>query len=438
MKIRGLIIAALVFFILAGVLYWSDHRKPEDTAKAASTTSPTILKLDQSTITGLELKKKDTEPILLAKSESGDWQMSKPRPDRVDQNTVSSMLFTLSSLNSERVVDDKPTDLKKYGFNPASLELDISEKGKTQKLLLGDDTPTGGAVYAMLAGDPRVFALSSYGKSSVDKSVNDLRDKRLITATSDKISRFELIRKNQDIEFGRNKDEWQILKPRPLRADSSKVDALVQKLIDARMDLGTSDSDAKAATSKFAHAVPVATAKVTDQSGTQEVQVRKDKDTYYAKSSIADGAYKVESGLGEALNKTLDDFRNKKLFDFGFNDPNKLELHSGAKSYYLTRSGADWWSNGKKMEPESVRSLTSRLRDLTATKFVDSGFTQPTIDLTVTSDDGKKVEKVQIAKSRNGYIAKRDNDPSLYLLDASSTDDLLKVAGEIKPAARGK
>ena len=57
-------------------------------------------------------------------------------------------------------------------------------------------------------------------KTSVDKSLNDLRDKRLLTVSADKISRIELVRKNQDIEFGRNKDEWQILKPKPLRADS--------------------------------------------------------------------------------------------------------------------------------------------------------------------------------------------------------------------------
>jgi hypothetical protein len=434
MKIRGLIVASLVFFILAGILYWSEHRKPEDTAKA-SDTPPPILKVDQSTITALQLKKKDAEPIALTKASSGEWQMTQPKPFRVDQNTVSSMLFTLSSLNSERVVEDKAADRKRYGLDPASLELDISEKDKTQKLLIGDDTPTGGAVYAALAGDPRVYTLSSYGKSSIDKGLNDLRDKRLITATSDKISRLELIRKNQDLEFGRSKDEWQILKPEPLRADSSKVDNVVQKLIDARMDLGAPQNEGKVANLKFAQASPVVTAKVTDPSGTQEVEIRRNKDTYYAKSSIAEGAFKVGADLSDALDKNLDDFRNKKLFDFGFGDPNKIELHSGSKAYFLTRSGEDWWSNGKKMDPDGVRSLVSRLRYLTADKFVDSGFNQPTIEAIVTSDDGKRLEKVQIAKSKDNYIAKRENDAALYQLDASSVNEVLKAADDLKSAA---
>ena len=42
----------VVFFILAGVLYWSDHHKPaEDTAKGSADTPPDILKLDASAIT---------------------------------------------------------------------------------------------------------------------------------------------------------------------------------------------------------------------------------------------------------------------------------------------------------------------------------------------------------------------------------------------------
>jgi hypothetical protein len=435
MKIRGLTIAALVFLTLAGVLYWSNHHKPaEETAKASGDAAPVILKLDQTAIDKVELKKKDSEPILLAKSDSGTWQIAQPKTLRADQNTVSGLISSLSSLNSDRLIEDKASDLKRYGLEPPAVEADITEKdNKTQKILFGDDTPAGSAVYAMLAGDPRVFTVSSYTKNGVDKSLNDLRDKRLLTVDADKISRLELLRRNQDIEFGRNKDEWQILKPEPLRADNSQVDDVMRKLTDARMDLGATED--KNTASEFAKATPLATAKVTDQSGTQELQIRKNKDTYYAKSSVVDGAYKVGSDLGQALDKGLDDFRNKKLFDFGFSNLNKIEVHNGAKAYLLERNKDDWWSNGKKMDAESVESLISKLRDLSATKFVDSGFGKPEVEATVTSDDGKRTEKIAIAKSGDHYIAKRENEPGLYEIESSSVEDLLKRADEVKPVA---
>jgi hypothetical protein len=437
MKIRSLIVAAFVLLALIGTLYWSEHRKStEDTARTSADTPPTILKLDGAAITKLGLKKKDGEPIILTKNSSAAWQIVEPKPFSADQAAVSGVISTLSSLNSERLVDDKASNVKQYGLDQPAFEVDITKKDdQTERLLVGDETPAGNAVYAMLAGNPRIFTMASYHKSSIDKSLNELRDKRLLTVTAEKVSRLELISKNRDIEFGRNKDEWQIFKPKPLRADRAQVGELVGKLADARMDLSGSNKDLEDAASAFARAAPVATARVTDQSGTQELQVRKSKDSYYAKSSVVEGVYKIDSGLGQAIDKGLDDFRNKKLFDFGFNEPTKIEMHSGTKAYSLSKSGPDWWSNGKRMEAVSVQDFISKLRDLTADKFVESGFANPAIDITVTSDDGKRVQKVFIAKSGNSYIARRENEPSLYQFDSSSVDALEKSADEIKPAA---
>lgn len=435
MKIRGLLIATVVCAVLAGVLYWSDHRKSSaEAAKPTSDSSPAILKLDENSITRVEIKKKDAPAIELAKNGS-DWKITEPKAYAADQSSVSSMLSTISSLNSERLVDDKSSDLQRYGLAQPSIELGVTEKdNKTQHLLLGDDTPAGNAVYAALAGDPRVFTIAGYQKNSIAKGLNDLRDKRLLTMNADKVSRVEIAGKNGDFEFGRDKDEWQILKPKPMRADSSSVGDLVSKLTDARMDLGSADSTTKEADSAFAHGTPVATVKATSDSGTQELQIRKNKDTYYAKSNVVEGAYKVGNDLGSAVDKKVDDFRNKKLFEFGYSDPNKIEIHGAAKVYSLLRGGQDWWDNGKKMDEESVQSVVSGLRNLSADKFVDTGFTSPEIEATVTSNDGKRLEKVQISKSGSNYIAKRDNDPTLYQLTATSVDELQKSIAALKPA----
>src|SRR5256886_16913445 len=160
-----------------------------------------------------------------------------------------------------------------------------------------------------------------------------------------------------------------------------------------------SETDSKKTASAFTSGAPVAIAKLTTDSGTQVLELRKNKDEYYAKSSVVDGVHKVPNDVGQGLNKNLDDFRNKKLFDFGFNDPDKIEIHDGSKAYFLTKGGQDWWSgDGKKMDATSVESLIDKIRDLQATKFLESGFNTPSIDVTISSNDLKRREQALIAK----------------------------------------
>src|SRR5579864_9063754 len=440
MRLRGLMIATVVMVALFVGWYFSNKQKSAEAAKPPSDASPKILALSENDVAKVALKKKDAPETVLERNNAGKWQLTAPNKFLADQDTAGQLVNSASSVASDRVVEDKAADVSAYGLKSPSLEVDVTTKaGKTSKLEIGDDTPTNSGAYAKLEGDPRVFTVASYVKSGLDKSVNDLRDKRLLTFDQDKLSRIELVAKKQDIEFGRDKDQWQIVKPKPLRADGLQVEELIRKLKDAKMDLTVSADDARKAASAFASASPVATVKATDASGTQQLEVRKNKDDYYAKSSAVDGVHKVTADLGTGLDKAVDDFRNKKLFEFGFNDPNKIEMHDNGKTYAFQKTGEDWFSNGKNMDSTSVQSFLDKLRDFSASKFVDFTAVGPTtIDLRVTSNDGKRVEKVLISKQGSDYVAKRENEPSLYGLDAKTVDELSKAASDVKEAQPAK
>jgi hypothetical protein len=181
---------------------------------------------------------------------------------------------------------------------------------------------------------------------------------------------------------------------------------------------------------------------VTDSSGTQTLEVRKDKDkNYYAKSSAVEGIYKVTSDVGDALDKGVDDFRNKKIFDFGFSDPTKTDIKNGsAAAVTYTKTGDKWMSGAKTMDNSSVQNLIDKLRDLSATKFPDKGAGEVVFEATVTSNTGKRVEKATITKQGSQYFAKREGEPSIYGLDGKAVEDLQKAASDVKeqPAAPKK
>src|SRR6266436_1999655 len=434
MKSKGLLTASFLLLLLTGVLWWSNKRAAKADKEPIESTTTKLVNIPEDQFREIEIKRRSGETVHLQRRDS-KWQITAPKSLPADADAVSSMLSTLSSLSSDRTVEDKATSLDQYGLTQPTIELDITDKNKkTSRLLIGDDTPAGTAVYAAIAGDSRVFALSSYKKNSLDKSANDLRDKRLLTFDSDKVSSIELTARKQTIAFGRSKDEWQIVRPKPFRADRTQVEELLRTLREAKMDLSGSE-DGKKASAAFSSGTPIATARITDVSGARELQVRKNKEDYYAKSSVVAGVYKISSGTGPGLDKSIDDFRNKKLFDFGYADLDRIELHDGSKGYFLTRSSSDWWSNGSRMDPETVSAFVDKIRDLTASKFVETGFTAPVIELTVTSDGGKRVEKVMLSQNAGKCVAKRENEPALYELDASAITELQKPAADLKPAS---
>lgn len=362
------------------------------------------------------------------------WQITKPMPMAADSDAVGMLAGSLATLNADRLIDDHPASLDTFGLTTPSEEVDVTVKGgKTTKLLIGADTPAATGTYAKLADDPKVYTIPSYTKTSFDKTVNDLRDKRLLTFNQDKLTSVSISGKGQTVDFGKNaQGDWQITKPKPERADSLQVDDLIRKLKDAKMDLSGVNTDPKDAATQYNSAEKVGTASTTDNSGTQTVEVHKAKDgAFYAKSTAVPGIYKVAGDVGDALGKSADDYRNKKLFDFGFNDPSKLDINGAS----YQKSGDTWTANGVSFEAGTIQTVIDKLRDLSATRFIDKMGGTQALTIGVTSGDKHRNEKVTINKDGNAYDAQREGEPTVYVLDAKTIDDLQKSIAGIKQAS---
>lgn len=419
-----LLIAAGVMAILGGVVWWSNKQEAAKEGQPSKDAPPKIVSIKESSVQQIEIKPREGQPTIVKKGAGTQWDILSPKKLTADSGSVSGILSTVSGLTSERVVDENPTDLPSYGLEPPLTTVTFTlDDGKKQVLRIGENTPTGSTVYVMAEGDKRLFTMNSSSKDSIAKGVNDLREKHLLNFEQDKLSRVEFTPAGKGtLEFGRSgQSEWQILKPRPLRADGFQVEDILSK---AKQVVLSPEVDEKAAASGFASAQPVATLRITGPDGTKSLEIRKAKDDVYAKSSTMDGAYKVNKDAADGLSKSLDDFRAKKVFDFGFTEVSKVEAKDGAKTLAVEKSGDKWTSGGKTMDSVSVQNLVDKLRDLSASKLVDSGFTASGIDLTVVSNDGKRTEKVQIAAAGDHFIAKRDNDTSLYELTGDSVRDL--------------
>ncbi len=434
MRTKGLLIASAVLAMLAGAVWWSNrHPKTEEAEKKAS---PKLLELKQDDITRIEIQRPGSETTRVEKGSDGVWRITSPEPLPGDKDAISSLVSSAASVNADKVVEEKPEDLAVFGLKEPRARVVITLKdGKTRTLLLGDDAPVGGGGYAQVDGDIQVYLLTSWVKGGLDKLAVDLRDKRILTFDRDKIVRVEVARKAETFELSKNaQSSWVISRPKPFRADSWSVDDFIRRLQDLKLDpLLTSDQKADLE-KQFRSGTPVVIVSVTDASGMQKLDLRQNKDKYYARSSAVDGCHLVQEFDAKALDKAMADFRNKKLFDFGFDDPSKIEYRGQKRQLSLTKSGEKWLEGLKPVDPVGVQTLIDRLRELSAASFPESGFASPVIEVTV---NAKSAEKVLISKSGGKYIARREGEPALYELPASSVEELEKAAGDVKEAPSG-
>jgi hypothetical protein len=175
---------------------------------------------------------------------------------------------------------------------------------------------------------------------------------------------------------------------------------------------------------------------LTGPDGVQIIEVRKNKEDYYARGSAQEAVSKVSAELATGLDKKPEDFRNRKLFDFGFNDVTKLEVRDGPRNVQFLKSGEKWLSGGQEMDVVGVQSFIDKLREAASLKLVAQPFPAPMLDVTVSY--GKNTEKVSFAAVGDKTFAKRDGEPAVYELEGKSLEELRKALGDVKPVPAPK
>ena len=451
MKPLRLLIALLVLLGLAGAVWYSERHPPQPKSEVKT---EKIISTPEDQFKRVQIIRAGGETVALERGEDSKWRLTQPKAYKADESSANSMVSNLASLNADQVVAEKNTDWATYGLEPGKINVQIGLKdGKNLKLSLGEEAPTSSSTYARLEGDPRLFTIASYVKSSLDKPVLDLRDKRMLPFDSEKVSRVTVATKDQTLEFGKSGTVWQIVKPRPLRADNYSVDDLVRSVRDANFDSILDEGEKPSA--KYSLATPHATFEAVDPSGVHSLtigkQIGKDKDktvTYYAKTSAMPGIFKINSTMAEGLAKKLADLRNKKLFDFGWSDPQKLEVRDGEVRLVIEKQkdkDKEKWVRadaGKKELPsDKVQTLIDNLRNLSSKAFTADeapaqakyGLNKPVAEAKITSDEGKRVERVIFAAGPElKYFVARENEPATYEIEKSAYEDFQKAIAALK------
>jgi hypothetical protein len=444
---RSTLILLVVLVGLLGYIYFIESGKPatpageEAKAKVFSVTADKIAELAVRPAAG--------DPTVLRKT-NGTWQIVQPIESAADESEVSGITAGLASLEIQRVVDENPGDLKRYGLAQPRVDIAFKAAGDRNErhLFVGDKTATGGDLYAKLQNEKRVFLISAYLDSTLNRSTFDLRDKSVLKFERNKVDSVVLasLDKGKNVQLAKSGEEWSLTRPVEARADFGAVEGLIGRLQTAQMkSLVTTDpKDLK----EYGLDKPdvSATLGVGSARATLEIGRKSADATLYARDSSRPMVFTVEAGLLDELKKSPDDYRRKDLFECRPYNATRVEVTRGSDTWAFEKvkgQGKDATEKWHQVSPAArdvdaakmdafLTSLTNMRAQSWAAPGTKTGTDQPALTATARFDDGKKQERVVFGKAGTDVYASRTGEPGAAKVDPVEFDAALKALDALK------
>jgi uncharacterized protein DUF4340 len=440
-KYLNTLVALALLAALWGSFTYYDKRKSREASKIESSPQEKILALDSAHIQSFTLKPRSGEAVTCRK-EGTNWSIVEPRKLPADPSTVSSFLSSLTSATVEEVVDAKPASPKDFGLDSPAHTVEVSSDSKPAKftLLLGDETPTSGGVYAQVGGSPRVVTLASYLKSSLEKNLFDLRDKRAVTLDVDRLQKIEVESKGKRWRLAKNPEGvWDLVLPPPVRADHFAVDGMVNQLRNLSMQSIVAEDKKKSA--PYGFGAPALQVKLSSPAGNQTIVLgKKDGQNYDAMNSALDAIFTLSSDFLTQFQKDPADLRDKDLFSFSTFEAKRVEVDT-PKGHRVFEKQKDKWKQtvpaAKDETTEKLDTLLDRLHALRADSFPKGenlgafGLTKPAYKFQVQFGEKSQNETVEAAKVGDHVYARRPTDPLPSELSKTALDDIEKSLNEL-------
>lgn len=132
--------------------------------------------------------------VVLAKAD-GNWKIEQPTAYRADGNAVRALLSTVRNLRATDFPNDAPSDadLATYGLDSPRRQLVLTAgEGKEIRLLVGKEADQG--LYVKPGDRPTTFIVGKWVSRDLGKSVDDLRDKTVLTFDPGAATAIEVVR----------------------------------------------------------------------------------------------------------------------------------------------------------------------------------------------------------------------------------------------------
>lgn len=261
----------------------------------------TLLAVDREKVDTIELVTPKGRTVL--SKAGGTWSMKEPEEASADQRMVNDLLWVLTSTRVKEFVDDDAKTLKPYGLDapPVTVRL-LDPQGKPLSTLTLARASNDEGAYVRVGDSQAVTLVEARLYEQLDKGPFDFRLRQLLSFETWDVGKMELSRNGQEILLEKRKEQWELKKPKQVKAKYSAVIDLLNEI----KNLKWQKVVAKGPTdlSPYGLDKPVATFTLTKTDGKSLGTVllgKSEEDLVYAKLQEKPDIYGIPSAFLESL-----------------------------------------------------------------------------------------------------------------------------------------
>ncbi len=378
MKFKTTFILLIVFLGLLAFIFLFDVK---DVGKEAS--GDKLVDLSSDDVESITFKTEE-QTITFKKEGEDDWLISDPIEAKADKYEVDRIANDFSSLEIDRVVEEEPEDLEKYGIPQKEVSLKFKGNEVPVKVLVGMENPLDQKFFAKREDETRVVLIASTHKTLFEKKVFDFREKKIFQFETDDVKGITL--HSGDIRWDAEKaeEEWFLKNPVDSLAEKSDITSLLSSLSDLKAKEFVSEEKNEEDMKKFMLDVPAHTVTLQMPLKNQEVTflIQKSEDKLYATTSLSPKIVEVEDTILSKLEKDPLEMREKEVADFYAWEVNKVSLERGDLRFTVAEDEEEnkWHFESEENEEadkDKIEEFVRKIEALEAEEFID-----PPLDLT--------------------------------------------------------
>ena len=407
-----------------------------------------LFKLNNNDIKLVRLKNKSQ--IIQYEKNDNSWNITQPINLEVDKNIIDSQISVFLNSKVKRIIGQVDENkLKNYGLGSSNIELYIETfNGLKINYEIGDESATKGDLFVFDKDSNSVILSSNELKVQTQKTLFELRDKKIIHFDKSNVNQISIITEDDSIII-KNEDKinqlWKITS-HDLNGDNSQIDNYLSSLnrytaVDF-IDNPEKNEKSYLKNSQISIVLNLEPNRNSKTLTIGESKISNSDTVHYGFESGKSNIFLISNNDKKSLMKDSFYFQDKKLVDYDENNINEINIMGAYQLSVMNEDSLGWYISSDstiKLDKVDMNRLFSAINGIQAVELVKSknqdsfGINEPFIEVLFNdSENNKKGFIIGNSDNNLNRYVKSNAANKIYKSTNNSIERLTNLINEFK------